>query len=117
MSELILKEKEYAQTEKKMNYKNYERKIVEELGVALIGWPGDGTVENPGTISMDKGTALRNALKKKECQWVKLTSEQLETRKSQNAQRAEDAEKVYGPPRKKRAKRNAHENQGVEDEE
>ena len=117
MSELILKEKEYAQTEKKMNYKNYERKIVEELGVALIGWPGDGTVENPGTISMDKGIALRNALEKKECRWVKLTSEQLETRKSQNAQRAEDGEKVYGSPRRKRAKRNAHENQGVEDEE
>ena len=55
---------------------NYERKIVEELGVALIGWPGNGEVENPGGLSPNKGLALKNALETKECRWIILTTEQ-----------------------------------------
>ena len=98
-----------------MNYLNYESKIVEELGVALTGWPGDGKVENPGNLGPDKGLALKDALVKKECKWIILTSEQQEARKIQNAQREQDGEMVYGPPRKKRAKRSTLE-KGVEEE-
>lgn len=43
-----------------MNYANYESKIVEELGVALIGWPGDGKVENPGGLSILSSGKLGN---------------------------------------------------------
>jgi hypothetical protein len=87
-----------------MNYVNYERSIVGELGVALIGWPGDGKVENPGSIGLDKGLALKDALEKSECKWILLTSEQQEARKIQNSQREHNGEMVYGPIRKKRAK-------------
>ena len=98
-----------------MNYTNYETKIVEELGVALIGWPGDGKVENPGNLSLDTGLALRSALGNKECRWIILTSEQQEAWKRQNAQRERDGETVYGPPRKKRAKKSSPLNDNAEE--
>lgn len=112
----VLKKKDHICTNKVMNYTNYERKIVEELGVALIGWPGGGKVENPGGLTHDKVLALRNALEKNDCRWVILTCEERETRKRKNAEREQDGEKVYGPPRKKRVKRSAPENESVEGE-
>lgn len=48
-----------------MNYSNYERKNIEELSMALIGWPEDRKVENPSNISLDKGVVMKNALEKK----------------------------------------------------
>ena len=59
-----------------MNYANYKSKIVKKLGVALIRWPRDSKVENPGSLGPDKGLALRNALKIRKCRWTILTSEQ-----------------------------------------
>jgi hypothetical protein len=112
----ILKAKNHICPDKKMNYTNYESKIVEELGVALIGWPGDGKVENPGSLGPDKGLELRVALEKNQCKWVILTKGQQEARKRQNAQREQDGEMVYGPPRKKRARISAPENEHVEEE-
>jgi len=73
---LILEAKHHVHANKKINYMNYERKIVEELGVAFIGWPGNGEVENPGGLSPNKGLALKNALETKECRWIILTTKQ-----------------------------------------
>ncbi len=98
-----------------MNYMNYERKIVEKLGVALIGWPGNSEVENPGGLSPDKGLALRNALETKECRWIILTTEQQEAWKIKNVECEKDGKKVYGPPQKKWARRSAPEDEGVEE--
>jgi len=100
----ILKKKDYIHSDKKMNYVNYKSKIVEKLGVALIGWPEDSKVENPGSIGLDEGLALRNALENKECRWTILTSKQQEAQKCRNAQHEQDGEAMYGPPRKKQAK-------------
>ena len=94
----ILEAKNHIYTNRRMNYINYKSKIIEELGVALIGWPGDGKVENPSSLGPDKGLVLRNALEKKECKWVILTSEKQEAWKLQNSQRKQDGEMVYGPP-------------------
>jgi hypothetical protein len=113
---LILEAKNHICTKKRMNYINYESKIIEELGVALIGWPGGGKVENPSYLSPDKGLALKNALEKRECRWIVLTSEQLESRRCQNVQCEQDGETIYGPARKKRTKRSECENDGVEED-
>ena len=88
-----------------MNYVHYERQIVEKLGVALAGWPLGGRVCNPGTLSSDDALILRNALAKKTCKWIRLTAQQLEDQKASNMQCAINGKDVYGPPRKKRARK------------
>jgi hypothetical protein len=95
-----------------MNYINYESGIVEKFGVALIGWPVDGKVQNPGGLGLDEGLVLRNALEEKECRWIILTEEEQEARKIQNTQRKKDGEQIY-VPRKKRPRKSA---EGVESE-
>jgi len=94
---------------KAMNYENYEETIVEGFGVALIGWPGDGKVVNPGSLSSHQRRVLKSALEKEDCKWVKLTPAQMEARKLKDAQREQGGERVSGPPRKKRAKTSAPE--------
>jgi hypothetical protein len=89
-----------------MNYDNYERQIVERLGVELIGWPLHGSVRQPGKLSYEDAVILRNALTLKDCKWVKLTHEQVLARKGNNSERAANGEAIYGPPRKQRARNN-----------
>jgi len=61
-----------------MNYTNYEGKIVERFGVALVGWPCKRPVCNPnrvgGRLEVSK---LDFALQSKGCKWVRLTDEEL----------------------------------------
>ncbi|KAN0111299.1 hypothetical protein V8E52_008674 [Russula decolorans] len=109
--EQILKAKKHVRTDVRMNYTNYESNIVEKCGVALIGWPVNGKVQNPGGLSPDEGLILRNALETNECRWTVLTKEQRDARKIQNGQRERDGEQVY-VPRKKRTKRSAPEDEG-----
>ena len=96
-----------------MKYTNYESSIVEKYGVALIGWPINGKVQNPGGLGPDEGLILRNSLETKTCRWTVLTEEQLEAWKIQNSQRERNGEQVY-VPRKKRTKRSAPEDEGVD---
>ena len=83
-----------------MNYINYERKIVERLGVALHGWPFKGRVCNPskvgGTAEVEK---LLSALKDEKCKWVKLTAEELTARIADNKARQARGEQIYQPRR------------------
>lgn len=88
-----------------MNYVHYERQIVEKLGVALTGWPLGGRICNPGSLSSSDALILKDALANRKCKWVRLNTQQLDDRKASNAKRAIDGEDVYGPPRKKRAKK------------
>lgn len=101
-------DKKHVRTDVRMNYINYESSIVESLGVALIGWPINGKVQNPGGLGPDESLVLRNALEKKECRWIILTTEEQETRKIQNTQREKDGEQVY-VPRKKRPRKSVPE--------
>jgi hypothetical protein len=87
-----------------MNYSNYEREIVERLGVDLIGWPLHGSIRQPGKLSYEDAVILRNALAQKDCKWVKLTYEQVLARKNSNLERVANGEVIYGPPRKQRAR-------------
>ena len=103
--EHILEAKHHPQPNMPMNYDHYEDKVVEALGVELVGWPLDGPIRNPGKISTNEAIIVSNALKKGMCQWVILTSEQLDARRASNAQRVGNGEQVYGPPRKKRARK------------
>ena len=77
----ILKAKNYINPNKRINYANYKSKIVKELGDALTRWPGDGKVENPGSLGLNKGLTLKDALKKKKYKWIMLTSEQQKAQK------------------------------------
>ena len=47
----IVAKKTGSATSNLMNYVNYEGKVVEEHGVALIGWPDSVPFKNPGEIS------------------------------------------------------------------
>jgi hypothetical protein len=86
-----------------MNYIQYERQIVEKLGVVLVGWPLGGRICNPGALASGDALVLKEALTNKTCKWVKLTAQQLNERKASNKQRADAGEDVYGPLWKKRA--------------
>ncbi len=88
-----------------MNYVHYESHVIEKLGVVLAGWPLGGSICNPGTLTSDDTLVLRNALANKTCKWVRLTVQQLEDRKASNMQHAANGEDIYGPPRKKRARK------------
>ncbi|KAG2107635.1 uncharacterized protein F5147DRAFT_774080 [Suillus discolor] len=60
----------------KMNYNNYEGKIVKTYGVALENFPG--TVQNPGKIGCCEDLIkLYDLLFKGACSWTKLTSDKL----------------------------------------
>jgi hypothetical protein len=80
-----------------MNYENYECKIVEHLGVKLVGWPLHGRVCQPGTLSIEDAIILRKALADKSCKWVRLTDVQVMARKDDNLKRQANGEVVYGP--------------------
>ena len=97
-----------------MNYVHYESHVIEKLGVVLAGWPLGGSICNPGTLTSDDALVLRNALANKTCKWVRLTVQQLEDRKASNMQHAANGEDVYGPPRKKRARKAGSANREME---
>lgn len=88
-----------------VNYLNYESSIVEKYGVALTGWPVTGPVRSPGVLQSKDVIILKQALLENKCGWIILTQEQREERMASNFQRVADGEQVYGPPRKKRAKK------------
>ncbi|KAH9955288.1 hypothetical protein BC827DRAFT_1271815 [Russula dissimulans] len=100
----ILKAKKHPRTVQ-MNYTYYEDKIVESLGVALVGWPINGPVQNPGELTRDDAIILKHALETKDCKWIRLTAQQIATWKARNKQCLADGEQVYGPPRKQRARK------------
>ncbi|KAI0261900.1 hypothetical protein BC834DRAFT_803806, partial [Gloeopeniophorella convolvens] len=80
-----------------MNYENYERRIVERVGVHLAGWPLSIPIRNPGTLSRDNALILQNTLDAGTCRWEKLSAEELEARKAENRHREENGEQVYKP--------------------
>jgi len=82
----------------KMNYKNYERNIVKHYGIALIGWPVSGYVQNQSQIGgREQVETLYSALESNTCKWVKLTDVQLTTWIAQNQAWQAAGEKVYHP--------------------
>jgi hypothetical protein len=78
-----------------MNYDNYERKIVEQHGVALEGWPV-GRIRNPGSIGgRDAVMKLLESLNSRDCHWKILSAAELEDRIADNQARAKAGEDVY----------------------
>ncbi|KAG0697417.1 hypothetical protein DFH29DRAFT_1003729 [Suillus ampliporus] len=68
----------------KMNYDNYEQKIIEMHGIALEGWTC-GKVQNPGKIGRREDlVTLLDALVNERCLWIQLTQEQVEQRIADN---------------------------------
>ncbi|KAJ2982279.1 hypothetical protein NUW54_g10771 [Trametes sanguinea] len=110
--EEILKKNAYSLKKKvQMNYDNYEGRIVEVFGVALIGWPCNCDVANPGSIGKENVYKLLNALDnpdaKERCYWVKLSNAELEARKVRNKECAAKGEKVYKARKKPTKKTSA----------
>ena len=75
-----------------MNYAQYERKIVKSLGVALDGWPIVGHIRNPGNLSCNEATILKNALVHGVCKWVIQTPVVLSARQHDNQHFANNGE-------------------------
>ncbi|TFK59004.1 hypothetical protein BDN72DRAFT_966187 [Pluteus cervinus] len=76
----------------KMNYTNYEPKIIIKYGVELVGWPLAEMI-NPGKIGVAKLIrVLLNSLENESCHWVQLSKEEYTQRKADFTQRAIDAE-------------------------
>jgi hypothetical protein len=91
----VIEKHRLAKKNVKMNYDNYEAKIVEEYGVCLEGWPV-GKVRNPGTIGGRRYvTTLLDALNSGTCYWTRLGREELKQRISDNKARAAAGEEVY----------------------
>ena len=89
-----------------MNYRNYEGQIVEQYGVALLGWPLDHLpVCNPGGLSAADVATLLKALQDGRCRWARLTPEELEARKVSNKLRQEQGEKVYTARKQRESKK------------
>ncbi|KAG2029843.1 hypothetical protein BDR03DRAFT_1017869 [Suillus americanus] len=79
----------------KMNYDNYEQKIVETYGIELDGWTYK-VLQNPGKIGRQEDLiTLLNALVNRQCQWVLLSEEELAACKESNRQREEQGKAVY----------------------
>ncbi|KAI0056619.1 hypothetical protein BV25DRAFT_1832039 [Artomyces pyxidatus] len=89
-----------------MNYTNYERKIVEQYGVELQGWPvpKGPQHQNPGDLNRVSVLALRDALRAGQCKWVSLSSTDLAARKASNATRQANGEQVYVEPKPRKKK-------------
>ena len=90
-----------------MNYDNYERKIVESLGVALVNYPFL-KVENPAKVAGGRKSleTLLSVLESGTCKWVMLSADELEARKRANHERHEAGGEVY-KPRKAPARKQA----------
>jgi len=86
-----------------MNYANYERKIVEQYGVELTGWPLLSHVCNPGELNTRDTAILKKALVNDQCKWKPLTQEEVTARAHSNKQCEANGESVYGPSWKSRA--------------
>lgn len=88
-----------------MNYRNYERSIVEEYGVELTGWPLLRSICNPGDLSSHDTAILKNALVNYQCMWDVLTPEEVTARMLSNKEREANGILVYGPSRKPRTRK------------
>ncbi|KAJ7836946.1 hypothetical protein B0H13DRAFT_2368471 [Mycena leptocephala] len=75
--------REDASTTKEV-YRNYDLKIVDKLGVKLVGWPEDVPMRRPSKIPADDARKILEKLQTGAIHWVVLTKKQ----------RAEEAAKI-----------------------
>ncbi|KAI0040593.1 hypothetical protein FA95DRAFT_1611683 [Auriscalpium vulgare] len=87
----------------KMNYRNYEGKVVEEHKIELRGWPLPGPVQNPGSLKRQELTTLLRALENQTCRWEKMTDVELAARIQHNHERLTRGEEVYIPRKARKA--------------
>ncbi|KAG2090930.1 hypothetical protein BD769DRAFT_1395678 [Suillus cothurnatus] len=89
----------------KMNYTNYECKIVERHGVELVNWPLSGPVRNPSKVSgRNEVEKLWGALDKGTCHWVNLSDDDHKAQMQLNRERHTRGELVYVKRKQKRTK-------------
>ncbi|KAG6379039.1 hypothetical protein JVT61DRAFT_11468 [Boletus reticuloceps] len=94
--DFILTEKRIKQ-KVQMNYNNYKQRIVERYGIALMGWPLDGHVKNPGKLHRADLEKVIDALQKEKCRLVKLSKSALAAWVADNKARQAHGEQVYKP--------------------
>ena len=102
LDEILLEAKKIPTGTVRMNYTNYELKIVERYGVHLANWnTNDGKVINPGDLRRDQLTEVLRDLRDGDCHWTSLSKEELLARIARNRERQANGEVVY-TERKKR---------------
>ncbi|KAI0038964.1 hypothetical protein FA95DRAFT_1612971 [Auriscalpium vulgare] len=92
---LLFKQKRIKPGTVKMNYRNYEGKVVEEHKMELRGWPLPGPVQNPGHLKRQELTTLLRALENQTCRWEAMTDLKLAARIQRNQEREDRGEQVY----------------------
>ncbi|KAG2089872.1 uncharacterized protein F5147DRAFT_787551 [Suillus discolor] len=93
----IMKKYNLSKKKVKMNYDNYEQKVIEMHGIALEGWTC-GKVRNPSKIGHRKDLVmLLDALVNECCLWIQLTKEQVENHIATNHERVKNGESIYKP--------------------
>ena len=102
-----------------MNYNNYEGSIVEQYGVALVGWPDNLLpVRNPSSVGgQEVLQPLLDALVTQTCYWIRLTDDQLVKCIDDNGMCQAKGEAVYKPWKKRKVaaiKSTIQENNGVD---
>ncbi|VDC00035.1 unnamed protein product [Peniophora sp. CBMAI 1063] len=92
-----------------MNYRNFDREIVEAYSVDLVGWPflPDLRVTNPDNLDARQRAILHKALREGTCRWERLTNVQLEARKIENQHRQEQFGDVYIARKQRASKKRA----------
>ncbi|KAI0038770.1 hypothetical protein FA95DRAFT_1613114 [Auriscalpium vulgare] len=100
---LLFKEKGIKPGSLKMNYRNYEGKVVETYKIELRGWPLAVPVQNPGNLKRHELTTLLRALENQTCRWEKMTDLEVAARIELNQDRASRGEQVYVPRKSKKA--------------
>jgi hypothetical protein len=102
-----------------MNYTNYEKAIVENHKVKIVGWTYSRLISPSEIGTVDDIRALRDALKMGACKWVRLSKRELATHIEDIARRRSDGE-VIGKKRKERSdkgKKRKRRSGGREDDE
>ncbi|KAI0026985.1 hypothetical protein K488DRAFT_91529 [Vararia minispora EC-137] len=94
-------------TSLRMNYPNYNKVFVYNLGIELKGWPLPGPIRNPGLLGVAHCSVLLTALQKKRCYWAKLSKDEWEQSVTDLDRREANGEQVY-KPRKPRASKRRH---------
>jgi hypothetical protein len=100
-----------------MNYENYERRVVENWGIVLHGWPLKKVV-NPAKAGARRDLdQLHEALMNGTCAWVKLTKEELVQRIENNCAREAAGEEVYKHRKVSTHKKAARSRDAIDDDE
>ncbi|KAI0027224.1 hypothetical protein K488DRAFT_74711 [Vararia minispora EC-137] len=80
-----------------INYPNFNKVFIYNLGIDLKGWPIPGLIHNPGLLSVFHCSVLLSALQENHCYWVKMPTDEWEQRVTDLDHHEANGKQVYNP--------------------